>query len=153
MSSKCGDSTHHELCITVSLNGELTIEFPHRSWASAFCNLIQESEYLEDRKPRVRGPDSRHVRLDLTKAVNRVQFLGVDEYGGSVIFAFVDVEKAQQWLDNSGLWLNAGGDKLKLPSRWSHKRFDNMLRTSSKREKDEGRKKDVTRRGSFSKST
>lgn len=46
--------------------------------------------------------------------MDRVQFLGTGEYGGSVIFAFKEVNAAQDWLECSGLWLDAGGDKLKV---------------------------------------
>lgn len=146
MSNKCGGSTKHQLCLTLSLNGTLTIKFPHDTWASDFCEFMKANlgEKRGNWQPQIRSSEFPcYVRLDLKKAVDRVQFLGTDEYGGSVIFAFKDVNTAQEWLKCSGLWLDAGGDKLKLPSRWSHKKFDRAMKRKDDDKKDGAKEKDV----------
>lgn len=146
MSSDCRPSTEHQLSITLSLKGILTIEFPHSEWASTFCDFIKESpgEKKRNRNPYIPDRDFSqgcYVRLSLKDAVNRVQFLGTDEHGGSVIFAFTNVKMAGDWLENSGLWLAVGGAKLKLPSRWSHEKFEKAMRKNNDGEKDGGEKK------------
>lgn len=132
MPFKCESVTKHELYLTLSFSRQLTIEFPHKGWASAFANLIRASDYHKDCGPRVRGPESKHVRLDLPKnmKLDRVLFGGET---GHVIFKFEDETSAESWRDGAGLWSKSaeGGHCLKLPLCWSHQDFDSYTRESS----------------------
>ncbi|ROW10730.1 hypothetical protein VPNG_05127 [Cytospora leucostoma] len=142
MPGDCGPNTKHRLCVTLSISGTLTIEFPHRKWATTFSKFLKRSTYHQGCNPRIRGRRNDHVRLDLLPKkthIDRVQFRGE---GDHLTFKFDKEQSAQDWCEGSGLWSISkdGGHELQvtLPLCWTHQYFEACIMSvsSSTRSRD-----------------
>lgn len=132
----CSSNKQHDLAVTLS--ADLTVEFPHKSWASKFLKLVKRSHHSEMCHPHQKKP--RYVRLNLPKnVINQVQFRKVsgadDGYG--LVFSSEPEVLAEAWvkgLVDLGLWkVDPRGEKIFLPLTWTHEEFDFALKKAGTR--------------------